>query len=86
MVDVSEKITFSGESKVDGTIAERYSATIDKQNPENITFGRYIVNSQLRKDNRDQCRADQAQFEDDVYATQDEMIAQDSKVSNLEEG
>ncbi|MCD8208539.1 MAG: hypothetical protein LUD72_11420 [Bacteroidales bacterium] len=78
-LDETKKITINGESKIDDAVAERYSAVIDEANPENMTLGRFIVNAQLRKENCKQCRKDQAAFEDDAYAQQDELLKNSAK-------
>lgn len=61
---------------VGDTIVAGYHASIDSKNLDNIQFSSWINNTALYKANRTVCRADQAAFEDAVYAMQDEMIAE----------
>lgn len=83
MLTVTQKASFTGESKIDGKTMERYTSQIDIENPESLTLSRFIVNGDGYRDNRDVCQKDQAEFEDIIYAAQAEMLATDSEVSNI---
>ena len=76
MLEIKKNITITGESMVDGKQAEGYSATINSDNPEDITFSSWQTDKDLYKANRTQCRKDKADFEDTAYLVQDEMIAE----------
>lgn len=76
MLNMKKSITLTGESVIDGTQAEGYSATINSDNPEDITFSNWQTDKALYKANRTQCRLDKAEFEDAAYALQDELIAE----------
>lgn len=76
MLTMKKSVTITGNSTIDGAIAEGYSAKIDSDNPENITFSSYQQDKAVYKANRAQCRADSAEFEDACYEIQDEMIAE----------
>lgn len=75
MLKTTQEITFSGKSVVNDVEVEAYTARIKSDNPEDVTFSSWQMNKELYKQNRTQCRADQAEFEDMVYVKQDEMIA-----------
>lgn len=75
MLTTRKIITYTGESKIDGVTAENYQANIDSNNPEDMTISSWQSNKSLYKANRTTCRKDSAEFEDMVYAVQDEMIA-----------
>lgn len=75
MLKTTQEITFTGKSVVNDVEVEGYTARIKSDNPEDITFSSWQINKELYKQNRTQCRADQAEFEDMVYTKQDEMIA-----------
>lgn len=75
MLTTTKKITLTGTSVIDGVNVEGYTATIDSENPENMTITSFPHNKTLLKENRVQCRADEAEFEDMAYALQDEMLA-----------
>lgn len=74
MLKVTKNVTLTGHSIIDGMIGETYSAMIDSDNPVNASLSSYISDKVTYKANRDQCRQDAAEFEDMVFALQDEMI------------
>lgn len=76
MLKMRQTINLTGESVVDNTIVAGYNASIDSKNLDSVQFSSWINNTSLYKANRTACRADQAAFEDAVYAVQDEMIAE----------
>lgn len=83
-----QTINLTGESVVDNTIVAGYNASIDSKNLDSVQFSSWINNPALYKANRATCRADQAAFEDAVYAVQDEMIMEaeaDEAVTEAEE-
>lgn len=59
---------------INGVQAEGYSATINSNDPEDMTLSSWQTDKALYKANRSQCRQDAADFEDAAYALQDEMI------------
>lgn len=75
MLSNQKSITYTGQSLIDGVVAEQYSATINSDNPKDLTISSWQTDGALYKANRTQCRQDQANFEDMVYAEQDTMIA-----------
>ena len=75
-LEITKSMTLTGRSMIDGVQAEGYSATINSDNPSDITFSSWQTDKGLYKDNRAQCRKDSADFEDAAYAIQDEMIAE----------
>lgn len=83
----SKKITISAQSVVtvieDGISKEvavkGFTATVDSANPENMSISEYYQGTNgkdLYKEHRSECRVDKAEFEDAVYALQDQMIAE----------
>ena len=82
MLDTKKNITVTGSSSINGVKAIEFKATIDSENPENMSITNWQTNKTLYKENRTVCRADQAEFEDQVYALQDEMIAEKEAVAN----
>lgn len=75
MLKITKSITLTGNSMINGAIAESYQAVIDSNDPKNMSMNSWQSNRQLYKENRTQCRLDAAEFEDTAYALQDEMIA-----------
>ena len=74
MLNFQKEITFTGRSVIDGVEVVGFSAKIKSDDPSNITFSSWQMNKELYKENREQCRKDEAEFEDKVYETQDELI------------
>lgn len=70
-----KKITFEGESVINGVVVQGYRAEINSDNPEDIVISEWIVDKNGYKDNRVQARQDNSDFEDMAYALQDELIA-----------
>lgn len=86
MLNIIEKcITLKGQSMIDGEQAEFYNAEINSKNPSNVSFGCAQTNKELAKANRIQCRQDRADFEDTVYALQDELNAEKAAEENAAE-
>lgn len=80
---VTKQITITGQSIIEKKVEEQtievpvegYSATIDSNNPEDMSISSWQIDKEMYKANRIQCRQDSADFEDAAYAIQDEMIA-----------
>lgn len=75
MLNTKKSITLTGQSTINGVIAEGYSATINSDNPTDMSISAYQQDKDLYKANRTICRTDRAEFEDAAYALQDEMLA-----------
>ena len=74
MLNFQKEITYTGRSIIDGVEVVGFSAKIKSDDPSNITFSSWQMNKELYKANREQCRKDEAEFEDKVYEAQDELI------------
>lgn len=83
----TKKITLSAQSVVAVTesnsirevVVKGFTAVIDSTNPKNMTISTFFqgeVGKALYKEHRAECRADEASFEDEAYALQDQMIAE----------
>lgn len=73
---MKKEITLTGESRIDGVVAETYRAVINSDNPSDMTLTSIQRDKALYKANRTTCRADNAEFEEAAYALQDQMIAE----------
>lgn len=69
-----QEITLRNEILVDGVNVVGQSATIDSDNPENMSFSEWTNNKDLYKEHRNEIRELKAQFEDDAYEKQDELM------------
>ena len=75
MLETRKTTTITGRSIIDNVEACGFQATIDSENPGNMTFSSWQSNRELYKANRTVCRADEAEFEDYCYELQDELLA-----------
>lgn len=85
MLKVSQKITITGESVVNGVSIAGFTAAIKSDDPADITFSSWQNDKQAYKANRTAVRADQAEFEDYAYAKQDELLAEVNEEANGDE-
>ncbi|MDN5289871.1 MAG: hypothetical protein PWQ06_110 [Anaerophaga sp.] len=76
MLEIIKTTQFRGDSKINTQSAKVFEATINTAAPENMTLNSYIINYDLYKSNRTAIAADQAAFEDAVYAFQEALIAE----------
>lgn len=76
MLKTNKATTIKGFSVIEGKNAAGFQAVINSDNPEDMTITNWQMDKALYKANREQCRADQAAFEDAAYALQNEMIAE----------
>lgn len=83
MLEVKRTVNLSGESKIDGVVAERYTALINESNPDNTSVTRREVNPDLYEANKAECREDQDAFDDTVDEIVKEMKGQEAKKEDL---
>ena len=74
-LQIRKKTTIEGESVIDGTIVQGYRAELNEENPENLVMTDWTVDQAAYKANRSAVRADSHEFEDAVFALQDELLA-----------
>ena len=74
-LQIRKKNTIEGESVINGVIVQGYRAELNETNPENLIMTDWIVDQTVYKANRSEVRADLCEFEDTVFAMQDEMIS-----------
>lgn len=76
MLQMRQSRNITGECVINNIIVAGYSATIDSSNPNHVQFGFWINEPAMYKEHKAEARADQAAFEDAVYAIQEEIIAE----------
>lgn len=76
MLNIKKSTTLTGRCIVDGVEIEGYTAVINSEDPADIKLSSFQIKQELCKENRIQCRADRAEFEDTAYLEQDKMIAE----------
>lgn len=75
----SSIVTVANGDTTNEVIAENYQATINSDNPDDMTISSWQQDKAAYKAHRTQCRQDSAEFEDAAYAIQDELIAEAAK-------
>lgn len=76
MLNMTKTVTITGSSQIDNVIAETFSATIDSNNPENMSLSSYIQNTKTYRENQTQCDKDWGEFCQAAFDAQDEMKAE----------
>ena len=69
-----QTVTVTGASEIDGQQVAYFSAQIP-QGEGNSTISRNVTNQTLYDANRNQVRADEAEFQSKVYAIEDSLLA-----------
>ena len=75
MLKKIQKITLEGKSIIDDVVVSNFVASINSEDPNQMTLSSVQVNKEAYKKNRVAVRADEAEFEDYAYSVQDEMLA-----------
>lgn len=82
LMQTTKKVTITATSVVEiegkKVVLENYNATVDSENPENMSINRFFTTSEakeLYRDHRAECRADYTAFQTEAYALQDEMFS-----------
>lgn len=71
-----DSITRTGITTIDGKKILQHTATINTDNPEQMSLNSVKLDKEAYKENRDICRADIAEFEDAAYMLQEQYLAQ----------
>ena len=69
-----QTVTITGTSEIDGQQAAYFSAQIPQETGSS-TISRSVTNQALYDDNRTAVRADEAEFQEKVYAIEDGLLA-----------
>lgn len=74
MLTVNKNITLSGTSKIDGAQVAYMSASISTDGGAGANVNKTITNQELYNTNKVAVRADIAEFEQQVYKLEDELL------------
>lgn len=74
MLTVNKNITLSGTSVIDGVQVVYMSASISTDGGTGANVNKTITNQELYNANKTQIRADIAEFEQEVYKVEDELL------------
>ena len=77
MLKTTKSVTLSGQSIIDNQMVATLHATIPSDGNTNNNSN--IVNKTLYRQNRTQVKADMAEFDDMVYAIEEEMYSEEAE-------
>ena len=75
MLNINKNITLNGVSLINGVQAAYMSATISSDGGTGANVNKTITNPELYNSDKAQVRADIAEFEQEVYKIEDELLA-----------
>jgi len=84
MIKINKNITLSGTSEIEGKQVDYMSATISTNGGSGANINKNITNQELYKANKEQVRADIAEFEKEVYKIEDELSDKGSDKEKVE--
>lgn len=82
MLKTTKKVTIEGKSIIDDVLITNFVATINSDDPTQISISSAHVNKAAYKTHRVAARQDEAEFEDYAYSIQDAMLAELSASDN----
>ena len=74
MLNINKNITLSGTSVIDGVQVMYMSASISTDGGNGANVNTTITNQEVYNANKVQVRADKAEFEQEVYKIEDELL------------
>ena len=84
MIKINKNITLSGTSEIEGKQVDYMSSTISTNGGSGANINKNITNQELYKANKEQVRADIAEFEKEVYKIEDELSDKGSDKEKVE--
>lgn len=73
-MDIKKSITLTADTKIDGNVVMRHTATINSENPEDISISHPVLRKNEYRDNRTTVMADYMAFEDAAFQVQQELL------------
>lgn len=84
MLNIKESINLIGESKIKNETVVYMTATVTTDSSGTPTVVTNVLNEELYKTNRKECRADISSFTDNVYAIQDRIFGENTEETKEE--
>ncbi|SFU42683.1 hypothetical protein SAMN04487886_10257 [Clostridium sp. DSM 8431] len=84
MLNIKESINLIGESKIKNETAVYMTATVTTDSSGTPTVVTNVLNEELYKGNRKECRADISSFTDNVYEIQDRIFGENTEETKEE--
>lgn len=73
-LEVKKSINITGESKISGQQVIYLSANVTTDSAGNTNISQSIVNQELYRQNRTECRKDVEDFQDRVWTVEDDLL------------
>ncbi len=83
--NIKSTLNLTNEIKVDDVIVKGQTATIDSNDPNDISFSDWTNDKALYKENRVEIRKLEAAFEDYAYTKQEEMLSGGTEENEISE-
>lgn len=74
-MNIKRSITLTADTTIDGVVVMRHSATINSENPEDISISHPVLRKPEYRDNRTAIMSDYMAFEDAAFQIQQELIS-----------
>ncbi|MEC5340375.1 hypothetical protein NGC82_13735 [Enterococcus casseliflavus] len=74
-LETKKSISITGESKINGKQVIYLSANVTTDNAGNSNISQQIMNQELYKQNRVECRKDIDEFQAKVWAVEDDLLS-----------
>lgn len=84
MLNMKESINLIGESKIKNETVVYMTATVTTDSSGTPTVVTNVLNEELYKTNRKECRADISSFTDNVYEIQDRIFGENTEETKEE--
>ena len=84
MLNIKESINLIGESKIKNETVVYMTATVTTDSSGTPTVVTNVLNEELYKTNRKECRADISSFTDNVYEIQDRIFGENTEETKEE--
>lgn len=84
MLNIKESINIIGESKIKNETVVYMTATVTTDSSGTPTVVTNVLNEELYKSNRKECRADISSFTDNVYEIQDRIFEENTEETKEE--
>lgn len=73
-LETKKSINIAGESKINGQQVIYLSASVKTDSAGNTSISQSIVNQELYRQNRTECRKDVEDFQDRVWTVEDDLL------------
>ena len=84
MLNIKQSINLIGESKIKNETVVYMTATVTTDSSGTPTVVTNVLNEELYKSNRKECRADISSFTDNVYEIQDSIFGENTEETKEE--